>query len=60
MDIGEIQPGKTYHNGGKRKRTVLRVDPLWVHYVTPSSPKGQITAELINRFAKWAKGQVQS
>ncbi|MGM7719412.1 hypothetical protein [Metabacillus sp. Hm71] len=61
MLIKDIEVGKTYHNGGKRKRLVVGVEGLFVYYQTPTDMRrGSITGERVDLFAKWSKGVVEN
>ena len=60
MDIKDIKIGETYHNGGKRKRTVVGWLGYMIAYKTPTDYKKGITQAVpLHHFAKWAKGKVE-
>ncbi|MFE8701114.1 hypothetical protein ACFYKX_10965 [Cytobacillus sp. FJAT-54145] len=53
----DVVVGKTYHNGGTRRRTVVGFHGSFVLYRTPSHKKQVLGVSLWN-FVSWAKGIV--
>lgn len=57
MSEVEITVGRTYHNGGKRRRTIVGISGYFVLYKTTSSGRST-TGIPIWDFKRWAKGVV--
>ena len=58
MKIEELRIGVTYTNGKRRERRLVGFDGIMALYKTKSKPN-MTTGIWINKFAKWAKGEMK-